>query len=403
VAENQHTTIAKQVRKLLGQGAVDGQAFEDAVASVAAQWGDEVYSVLLHTAVHLDFGTRAARRHFYAVIAHWRKLCADLGRDVDFRVALLDYFLAINKRIRNPKILEIRIYEKTRQETEIDDLTRLHNFRYFNKALDLEVCRSQRYHSPLSLVLFDADNFKCYNDTNGHLAGNKALKRLATLIRRTVREVDVAARFGGEEFALLLPETNKQGAFTIADRIRRLVEQARFVNGKAQPNGRFTVSAGVATLHVDADNGASLIRKADQALYMAKGRGKNQVALYVDEQREYERVQTAIMGQLDCGGGRSCPVLVQDISEGGMLFNCEQPLPMGSQCELSVPLPGQDRQIGCRLKVRHVEELEGERHFSIGASIVQLEPKDRRALKRFIRTLADLNLDSTRLTERERA
>ncbi len=403
MAANQQDSIAREVRKLLGQGGVDRQAFEDAVAGVAAQCGDEVYSALLHTAVHLEFGKRAARKHFAAVVVHWRKLCADTQRDVDFRVALLDYFLAINKCISNPKILEIKIYEKTCQETEIDELTRLHNYRYFSKALDLEVCRSRRYHSPLSLVLFDADDFKHYNDSNGHLAGNKALKKLATIIKGAVREVDVVARFGGEEFALLLPETNKQGAFTIADRICRAVEQARFVNGKAQPNGRFSVSGGVATLHVDADNSTSLIRKADQALYQAKARGKNQVALYVDELREYERVQTAIMGQLHCGRGMTHPVLVQDISEGGMLFNCEQLLTMGDQCELRFPLPGQGRQIGCKVKVRRVEELERDRHYSIGASIVQILPTDRRALQRFIRNLADLNLESQRAPELDRA
>ena len=403
MAANQQDTVAREVRKLLGWGAVDQQAFEDAVAAVAAQWGDEVYSVLLHTAVHLEFGKRAARKHFAAVVAHWRTLCVDTRRDVDFRVALLDYFLTINKCINNPKILEIKIYEKTCQETEIDELTRLYNYRYFSKALDLEVCRSQRYHSPLSLVLFDADNFKHYNDTNGHLAGNRALKKLATIIRGAVREVDVVARFGGEELALLLPENNKQGAFTIADRICRAVEQARFANGKAQPNGRFSISGGVATLHVDADNSSLLIRKADQALYQAKARGKNQVALYVDELREYERVRTAIMGKIHCGRGMAGPVLVQDISEGGMLFNCEQLLTIGSQCELSFPLPGDGRQISCKLKVRRVEELQRERHYRIGASIVQILPKDRRALQRFIRSLADLNLESQRTPEEDHA
>jgi diguanylate cyclase (GGDEF)-like protein len=366
----------------------------NAVEAAASRRGDELYSVLLHTAVHLEFGKRAARRHFEAVVAHWQALCTDTAREVDFRVALLDYFLTINRRIKNPKIIEIKIYEKTRQETETDELTGLYNYRYFRRAIDLEVCRSQRYHAPLSLVLFDADNFKFYNDANGHMAGNKALKKLAGIIRRTVREVDVVARFGGEEFAVLLPETNKQGAFTIAERICRAVEQARFAYRKNQPNGRFSISGGVATLHVDARDSTALIKKADQALYQAKARGKNQVALYVDELREYERVHTAIMGQLDCGRGMSTPVLLQDISEGGMLFSCEQLLPLASQCELDFPLPGENCEVRCRIKVRRVEEHAVDRHYSIGASIVQMQPKHRSALQRFIRALADLNLES---------
>jgi diguanylate cyclase (GGDEF)-like protein len=400
--KNQQAAMASEVGRLLAQGAVDRQAFAQAVDALVHRWGDEVYSVLLHTAVHLEFGKRAARRHYEAVIAHWQQLCTDTGRDVDFRVALLDYFLAINKRIKNPKIIEIKIFEQTRQETETDDLTRLYNYRYFRKAIELEVCRSQRYHAPLSLVLFDADNFKFYNDANGHMAGNKALKKLAGIIRRAVREMDVVARFGGEEFAVLLPETNKRGAFTIADRICRSVEQARFACAKAQPNGRFSISGGIATLHVDADDSTALIKKADQALYQAKARGKNQVALYVDELREYERVCTAIMGQLDCGRGIHVPVLLQDISQGGMLFSCERLLPMASHCELSFPLAGEDRQLTCKVKVRRVEEQASDRHYSIGASIVQMQPKDARALQRFIRALADLNLEpASREIERD--
>jgi len=401
MSENQQVTIIEQVGKLLGRGPLERQAFVRDVAVLADRYGDEVYSVLLHTAVHLEFSPRAALKHFGEVVDYWERLCLDTGRDVDFRVALLDYFLTINKRIKNPKIIEIKIFEKTRQETEIDELTQLYNYRYFKKALELEVLRSQRYHSPLSLVLFDADDFKHYNDTNGHMGGNKALKKLAAIIQRSVREVDVVARFGGEEFAILLPETNKQGALTIADRIRQAVLKARFANGKAQPGGHFSISGGVATLHVDADDGLSLANKADQALYQAKGRGKNQIALYVDELREFERVRTAIMGEINCGQGMTGPVLVQDVSEGGMLFSCEQLMPMASQCLLSFPLPGQDQQVSCKVKVRRVEELEHDRQYRIGASIMHIEAREQKALQSFIRELADLNLEAESTTPAE--
>ncbi len=394
MSKNQQATIMRQVGKLLGQGALDRQAFVRDVVALVDQYGDDVYSVLLHTAVHLEFGRRAARKYFDEVVTYWEKLCLDVRRDVDFRVALLDYFLTINKRIKNPKIIEIKIFEKTRHDTEIDELTQLYNYRYFKKALELEVLRAQRYHSPLSLVLFDVDDFKCYNDTNGHMAGNTALKKLSGIIKHTVREVDVVARFGGEEFAVMLPETNKQGAFTIADRIRQAVLKARFVNGKAQPGAHFSVSGGVATLHVDADDGHSLMTRTDQALYQAKGRGKNQIALYIDELREFERVHTAIMGEINCGPGMTGPVLLQDLSEGGLLFSCEQLMPMASQCLLSFPLPGQDQQVSCKVKVRRVEELERHGQYRIGASIVQMQATERKALRCFIRSLADLNAEA---------
>jgi diguanylate cyclase (GGDEF)-like protein len=393
MAKNQEAAINRQIGRLLRQGSIDRDEFEAKVAELAAQYGDEVYCALLYSAAHLEFGKRAAKNHFQKVLQHWNSLCADTRRDVDFRVALLDYFLTTNRCIRNPKIIEVKIFEKTRQETEIDDLTQLHNFRYFSKAIELEVCRSTRYHAPLSLVLFDADDFKFYNDTNGHLAGNKALKKLAGIIKKSVREVDIAARFGGEEFALLLPETNKEGAFTIADRICRAVERAAFPNGKRQPRKRFTVSGGIATLHVDAKDASTLIKKADQALYRAKARGKNQVALYIDELREYERVSTAIMGKLSVSSDSGDLILLQDVSEGGMLFRYDKALPVAAVCKLDFSLPGVQKPISCKVKVRRVEELEGEGQYATGASLVQIKPGDKKKLKAFIRSMADLNIE----------
>lgn len=272
MAKNQQAAIASEVNELLSQGAVAPREFVHAVEAAANRRGDEIYSVLLHTAVHLEFGKRAARRHFEAVVDHWRALCTDTAREVDFRVALLDYFLTINRRIKNPKIIEIKIYEKTRQETETDELTGLFNYRYFRRAIDLEVCRSQRYHAPLSLVLFDADNFKFYNDANGHLAGNKALKKLAGIIRRSVREVDVVARFGGEEFAVLLPRCGLREAQGRAESLRQEIEALR-------PAGHaITVSIGLASTASDPDLGLTeLLTLADRALYAAKAHGRNQV------------------------------------------------------------------------------------------------------------------------------
>ncbi|MCO6411394.1 MAG: diguanylate cyclase [Thiogranum sp.] len=388
---NNEKKIAARIARLLRDESVDRVKFRKSVSTIAEQNGDEVYCALLYTAAHLEFSKRVARKHFQEVMAHWDTLSARAGRDVDFRVALLDYYLAFNRRIRNPKIIEIKVFEQTRKETEIDELTQLHNFRYFSKTLEKEVLRSGRYRVPLSMVLFDVDDFKHYNDSNGHLAGNKALKKLAGIIRKTVREVDIVARFGGEEFVLLLPETNREGAFTIADRIRQAVANSSFANGKQQPLQRFTVSGGVATLHVDADDSAALIRKADQALYQAKARGKNQIALYHTEMREYERVSTSIMGHIAISPDTGEIILLQDLSEGGMRFRYQKPLPMATVLELSFPLPGRRGRISCKAKIQRVEELEQDQQYGIGASIIQMPTRDKKLLKAFIRDAADHN------------
>jgi diguanylate cyclase (GGDEF)-like protein len=158
-----------------------------------------------------------------------------------------------------------------------DGLTGLLNNRCFREALELELSRSQRYRHQFSLVFMDLDNFKHYNDTNGHLAGDKLLKDLARILTGNSRSVTTLARYGGEEFVALCPETDKKGAMFYAERLRCKVEEYPFEGRELQPLGRVTISAGVATFPDDATVGAALIDCADQALYEAKEGGRNRV------------------------------------------------------------------------------------------------------------------------------
>lgn len=172
------------------------------------------------------------------------------------------------------------LYERTRQFAVQDALTGLANFGYFLERLREEKNRAERYQRLLSLVLFDIDHFKKYNDTHGHPAGNAVLKKIAALIQEEAREVDLAARFGGEELALILPETHRFAALEAAERIRRRVENENFPGGESQPLGKITISAGVATFPVDAENEEKLIQRADEALYLSKRAGRNRVTAY---------------------------------------------------------------------------------------------------------------------------
>jgi len=315
----------------------------------------------------------------------------DVNRDVDFRVALLDYFIDINKRIKNPKIIEIKVFQKTQQDTLTDELTQLYNYRYFIKSLGNEIVRASRYHSPLTLVIFDVDDFKHYNDTNGHLAGNKALKKLSQIIKKSVRNVDVVARYGGEEFAMILPETNKDGGMVISERIRAKVERSDFVKGSKQPMKRFTLSGGVATFNIDALTGSDLIQKADKALYRAKARGKNQIAIYVDERRDYERVSASIVGRLTVVSEAGDIFEVKNLSEGGLLFEFNRAVPLGTILHLSLNIPGRKTPIRCKAKVRRVEELKRNKKYDIGVSVIQIREPDKKAVKRFLNVLKKNN------------
>ncbi|MEO7134094.1 MAG: GGDEF domain-containing protein [Vicinamibacterales bacterium] len=155
-----------------------------------------------------------------------------------------------------------------------DDLTQLYNSRYLNQVLRREAKRASRSGRPLSLLFLDLDGFKGINDTHGHQAGSRALVEAAAVIRRCARETDVVARFGGDEFALILPDTGSEGAAAVGDRVRERLAAHSFL----QRNGlnlSLTASVGVATLPDVAASAEELVRAADMAMYQVKESGKN--------------------------------------------------------------------------------------------------------------------------------
>ena len=161
-----------------------------------------------------------------------------------------------------------------------DALTGLLNRRYIEQRLDEEVKRSNRHGYPMSFLLLDVDHFKSYNDTYGHPAGDVALKLVANVIKDTLRGADVAARFGGEEFAILLPQTVDEEAAAIAERVRRNIEATEF------PHRDVTVSIGVASCSSELCSTVGLVDAADKALYDAKRHGRNGVRMFAEMEIE---------------------------------------------------------------------------------------------------------------------
>ena len=157
-----------------------------------------------------------------------------------------------------------------------DDLTQLYNSRYLNQVLRREAKRASRSGRPLSLLFIDLDGFKAVNDTHGHLAGSASLVEAADVIRRSARETDVVARFGGDEFALILPDTGSEGAAAVGDRVRERIAEHAFLASKGL-DIHLTVSVGVATLPDVAASAEELVRAADVAMYRVKESGKNNV------------------------------------------------------------------------------------------------------------------------------
>jgi diguanylate cyclase (GGDEF)-like protein len=168
-----------------------------------------------------------------------------------------------------------RLHEIVQRQAITDDLTGLVNRRRFVEALDAEIERARRFGSPLTVVLADLDNFKQVNDDHGHHAGDDVLRSFAGLLRAHVRDVDVCARIGGEEFAIVLPETDEAGAGSVAERMRESLATVPIAVTEGGPV-RVTSSFGVAELGAG-QSGDDLLRGADAALYRAKEAGKNRV------------------------------------------------------------------------------------------------------------------------------
>ena len=167
-------------------------------------------------------------------------------------------------------------YSRAKERAFVDDVTEIYNARYLMAAAEKEIRRAERYGNPLSVVFLDLDRFKLVNDTHGHLVGSQTLRRLAQLLLECVRQVDTLARYGGDEFTILMSDTGHAAALAVAERIRRSVEDQIFEGGGGSPL-RLTICAGVASFPEHGRTREALLDGADKAMYRAKSLGRNRV------------------------------------------------------------------------------------------------------------------------------
>jgi diguanylate cyclase (GGDEF)-like protein len=233
--------------------------------------------------------------------------------------------------------------------------------------------------------MLDIDDFKAFNDSRGHLAGNVALRRLAGVLKRAVRDTDVAARYGGEEFAVLLPHTPKLGALKVAEKVRVAIERAGIGRHKRRGEKPLTVSIGLATLPGDAATAKELVEKADRALYVAKSMGKNCVRPYSDERREHLRLDTSLSGSFSLVDSHSHVLTTLNVSEGGLLFMSEEPPNRGALAQVHLALPNAAEPVEGVLRVMRVRRVET--GYEIGTQIVHMSPLDRRRFRVFLREI----------------
>jgi diguanylate cyclase (GGDEF)-like protein len=195
----------------------------------------------------------------------------DFGpEDLGLLQAMADYAaIALENAIHVKRIHELTI---------TDDVTSLYNARHLNFVLETEIYRSNRYHYEFSLIFIDLDHFKEVNDTYGHLCGSKLLREIAEVVRSSLRLIDYAFRYGGDEFVVLLPQTGKESATVVAKRLHQRLNETRFLV-EENLNLHVTASLGLASFPVDASTKAELVRLADEAMYLVKNTSRNNIAV----------------------------------------------------------------------------------------------------------------------------
>lgn len=279
--------VAREARVRLGEG-VSGQVLREGRPAVVR---DVSRAPGLHPApAERSYKTKSFIS--YPIVVGGRKVGvlnmtdkAGGGQYDEFDLNLLDMIapqmaLAIDRVEWHSKATQFQLLSIT------DPLTGLVNRRYLEERLQEELDRSKRHRFEMSFMMVDIDDFKAYNDTHGHPAGDLALEMTAQCLKTALRSADVAARYGGEEFSVLLPQTGLSEARVIAERIRRRIERTHFPHDDSQPLGSVTVSIGISSFGPEHDSPAKVINAADRALYVAKSHGKNCV-----EAVEPERVK----------------------------------------------------------------------------------------------------------------
>jgi diguanylate cyclase (GGDEF)-like protein len=235
--------------------------------------GDQFYCDVLYVVTHRNFLPQAAADLWSRILQHKCDMSFRMQRNVRIAVASLDYLSNLTGELHSATVIDESHVTELVRLSQHDGLTGLFNHAYCYQRLDAEVQRYARYGTMVSLMMIDIDDFKALNDHYGHVDGDQVLAALGAIIQGAVRESDICCRYGGEEFAVILPSTSAPEASALAERLRSEI-------AKALPSGRsVSVSIGVASSNSATATSQVLARRADAALYQAKADGKDRVVI----------------------------------------------------------------------------------------------------------------------------
>jgi diguanylate cyclase (GGDEF)-like protein len=360
-------TIQATINQMHSQKKDDDLFIED-ITKLATNEGDRVYQTLLQFLTSLDLPSSTAHDYWQQAVSHRDQMTRMLGRKVSLITALGDYLHHHREDEYTPYLIDAKSYQQIVQESVKDRLTGLNNRAYFDQVFEQQLSLAQRYNTDLSLLFLDLDNFKDINDRYGHQAGDFVLQSVAAMIEKEKRDSDIAIRYGGEEFILLMPHTGSINGIILAERIRQSI--ACTVLNYNNNAISITISGGLASYPTDGDISSDILAVADQGLYQAKGAGKNIISIFKEDKRRYLRVKfynPVYVKVLEIDAIPTYAGRGKDICIGGILFQNSEPLEIGSRIQIHTQLHKENRLllIGTVIRV----EAFGPDDYDIGVAI----------------------------------
>jgi len=378
--------IRESVLKCLDKFSFDDDKLISELNRIVEEGGGEAYQIIFSVLTHLDLTTDKAEDYWKQIISHRNSISKALGRNINLRTAICDYFCSISKDMTNPIVIEIRVLEEVLDSLKYDSLTGLYTRRIFDDMFLRETDRATRYGLEMAVLFFDLDDFKKINDTFGHLAGDETLKHVARIILNEIRTIDIAVRYGGEEIVVVLPETGKVDAFVVGERIRRKVEET-----KHEYEGQIisvTISGGLATFPIDATDTENLIKNSDIAVYKAKETGKNNIVIFSEHKRRYIRVDFNADIKVQLIGSKSkigvLNTTSKNLSAMGILFESKFPIDIDTKVQLRIPTGTADEPLVVTGDVVRIEKFNS-RQYDVGISFLGIDHAARNKLSKCIR------------------
>ena len=378
--------IRESVLKCLDKFSFDDDKLISELNRIVEEGGGEAYQIIFSVLTHLDLTTDKAEDYWKQIISHRNSISKALGRNINLRTAICDYFCSISKDMTNPIVIEIRVLEEALDSLKYDSLTGLYTRRIFDDMFLRETDRATRYGLEMAVLFFDLDDFKKINDTFGHLAGDETLKHVARIILNEIRAIDIAVRYGGEEIVVVLPETGKVDAFVVGERIREKVESTKLdYNGQ---NISLTISGGISSFPIDATDTENLIKNSDIAVYKAKETGKNNIVIFSEHKRRYIRVDFIADIKVQLIGSKSkigvLNTTSKNLSAGGILFESKFPIDIDTKVQLRIPTGTADEPLVVTGDVVRIEKFNS-RQYDVGISFLGIDHAARNKLSKCIR------------------